>query len=168
MLSVCTSIFSPFPSFLVFSRHLLQLLFPSHWSEHLHPNLIFIASLYLCCSQCVSLSVVSLPLSAFHIQPPFLLYFSLESPSSLPRFCLAALPGCHSNRGAKQLSSAMQSQRLSSATLNTVFSSSVSCSLSDDSVYINSKDKYSINKANHEFQSIGLYIDITLRLLQCT
>lgn len=96
--SVCTSIFSLFPPFSVSSRHSLQLLFPSQWSEHLYPDLLSSSV----CFTSVALGAflyrlsVSLPLSVSPIQP-FLLYFSLESPSPLPRFCLAALPGCHSN-----------------------------------------------------------------------
>lgn len=151
MFSVCTSIFSLFPPFSVSSRHLLQLLFPSQWMEHLYPDLIFIS---LC-----SLALLLLLLMRFFIgclYPSLCLSFpsspfSSISPLKAPPLCLVfvwllSLVAI----ATEELSSFRQQCRARGChqpTLNTAFSSSLSPSLSDDSVYINSKDKYSINKA---------------------
>lgn len=126
--------------------HLMQLLFPSQRCEHLHPDRLllcftsglperfFIGCLY----PSLSLSFPSSPFSSISPSkaPPLCLVFvwllslvaiATEELSSFRQQCRAR--GCHQ------------------PTLNAALSSSLSSSLSDDSVYINSKDKYSINRA---------------------
>ncbi len=146
MFSVCTSIFSLFLPFSVFSCHLL-LLFPWQWCEHLYPDVIF----FSVCSLALPL-LLSVRFFIGRLYPSLFLSFpsspfSSISPSKAPPLCLVfvwllSLVAI----ATEELSSFRQQCRARGCdqpTLNTVLSSS----LSDDSVYINSKDKYSINKA---------------------
>lgn len=145
MFSVCTSIFSLCPPFFISLCLLLQLLLPEQWMEHLYPDpyLSLSRSLPLPLSvrffiSCLYPSLcLSLPSSPF----------SSISPLKAPPLCLVFFVWLHSlvAIGTEELSSFRQYCRARGChqpTLNTAFSSS----LSDDSVYINGKDKCSINK----------------------